>query len=501
MSEPSDHEVLEVVKLWADAAGVLVVDGSPVPWGWRICHLEGSIAVGHADAFSAPTVVSVDTALVWSLAVASGRSVDIGRCPVCEGSKVERRRGADIRTEDRVTGEWADDHSGWELLEIDPTPSDVVDWWVRGCQTCVATPGRVTREAARLVLDALPRPVAAEDVWLREAMAEAHAPRRTGRTTRLANEIARWLRESSGRVLVVVDLGGASLREQLRAMVTPGDALRIYCCSASETDGPFVHGRTWSRAFVDHHALAVATPQLRTYLATIVTQINNVGPELEPGVPTSIEALGVWSDAWLGEGDPLGLAVRHWLATLSPGPRVEHFGWRAAAVAGLRAAWARLTIECTECEGTGRRGPFRDRWPPELLRACTGCAGHGRVKPRPGVLRIVISPEQTSASAWLDSIHSRIAAEYTWLGDFDTEQDLTVEVPIDVHHALARTPFGVAGETMLGVLARQWEHAKFVPVRPARRASEMTAAERESLANHGLGRLDNGILYATRIDR
>jgi hypothetical protein len=320
--EPSDAEVLGAVKLWADAAGIIFPQvREPLPAGWiaQVWRDHDQVKVwfrGEGESgLGESWDLDVDTVLVWSLAVASGRSVDLGKCPKCKGTG---REGEVIGFTDRATAEScaaSRRSDGWTttLAAIADAEFDWALTVIRECRSCNAG-RRDVREAARLVLDALPQ---------------------SGTIDRLPESAAREHMEK-------LRLGAA-----LSAVVVSLEAEQ----------------KLWSYRWE------------------------------EPGDPTSIEALGVWADAWMEDGDPLGPAVRHWLATLNPGPRVEHFGWRAAAVAGVRAAWRRLTVECMECEGTGRQGPLRDQWPPELLRACTGCMGHGRVKPRPAAEMTAVERE------------------------------------------------------------------------------------------------------------
>src|SRR5262249_11742288 len=69
-----------------------------------------------------------------------------------------------------------------------------------------------------------------------------------------------------------------------------------------------------------------------------------------PGDATSTEALGVWADKWQADGDPLGFAIACWLRTRTMSEPVV--GWRADALAGVKAAWERLTIPCAACDGS-----------------------------------------------------------------------------------------------------------------------------------------------------
>jgi hypothetical protein len=179
--DPSDTEVTDTVKLWADAAGVAhdQIDERVARPGWRLSFLaETPCVYRNNDAGEASPSVhpDVDPLLIWALAVISGRTVDVGCLPCigCHGKgEYTERYSATGSDADRVR---ALEQEGWTIDERygDYVSAEIV----RPCLHCGGTgksDRRDIREAARLVLDAWRQPVAVSRAEV-EAWEKANHP-------------------------------------------------------------------------------------------------------------------------------------------------------------------------------------------------------------------------------------------------------------------------------------------------------------------------------------
>lgn len=144
------EEILTAVERWARARDLWEA-GKAAPCG---VYITGNQVI--VTRHGAIRAVDPATALAWALCVDAGATVDVGRCPACEGDGVQHwgKLNPDAG--------WPDDRKeGWltrggpqwcshrACPECPPAPKKAAR--VRGVH---AGTGRDTREAARLVLDA-----------------------------------------------------------------------------------------------------------------------------------------------------------------------------------------------------------------------------------------------------------------------------------------------------------------------------------------------------------
>jgi hypothetical protein len=302
-SDPSDEEVVDLVKLWGDAAGLLDVAGGRVGAAWTMYAGERGLIIHHADCLN-KWMGDSDTLLVWALAVISGRAVDVGKCPRCHG----------------------DGHT------------------------------------ARLVLDAAPR----------EGMFRL--------------EVHPGVVSGSWHIFS----GGRAISEPFSSW--SDETVRNICEGLVRALHPRTNARVVDGQAVEFDADAAVTVESPDGSATISCT------GWRSGDPKAIDHLAVWSSQWESDGDPLGATVSNWLRQMELGERIE--GWRGVALAGVLAAWERLTVPCERCEETGKitihRTPVPGArgntayavlelpgpGPGRRAQACPDCGGSRRVKPR-----------------------------------------------------------------------------------------------------------------------
>jgi hypothetical protein len=321
-SDPSDADVVDLVKLWGDAAGLLGVAGGRVGAAWTMYAGERGLIIHHADCLN-KWMGDSDTLLVWALAVISGRTVTLGKCSECGGRGFLHRtvdREADARSRAWLFADgWDCEGGSWEKGERRYT---------KPCSEC-STTGVVRREAARLVLDAAPRE-------------------------------GRW-------ALTVHDVGWGSwqLMDGDRPLSRP-----YYADDAVNTRVDVYHGLL--RSMPDSASIETGDVLAFDAWRPVVRSPGGCSATLtcvqeRPGDPSAIEHLHVFSGLWEGEGDPLGAAASNWLRQMELRERIE--GWRGAALARVLAAWRRLTVPCPACSTWIGAGP------------CRMCNGHGRLRP------------------------------------------------------------------------------------------------------------------------
>jgi hypothetical protein len=180
--EATDSEMLDAVERWARVTKRLAsqsAHGLTGDWIFAPVYVLPSGSNGEVKAVAIYTGdgdrfdVNFHTALLVALLIEGGTTVDVGRCPTCEGSERETRsvtsrvergtpRGAAHHRHKRIKDGWRAD--GWRWAEgTDVTferplegVSDVYTYKMsRPCSACTDKPGRDIREAARLVLDAV----------------------------------------------------------------------------------------------------------------------------------------------------------------------------------------------------------------------------------------------------------------------------------------------------------------------------------------------------------
>lgn len=151
MTIATTEEILTAVERWSRAAKIRIGDYPAPDRRWEITMVEpGKVGIAQRDGKGGLVAESVQvdpaTALAFCLALDSGLTVDVGRCPLCAGKG-------------RLTFDAPHDADLSKLLYREGVQGWTRDYdagnWTRPCPDCNAT-GRDTREAVRLVLDAVP---------------------------------------------------------------------------------------------------------------------------------------------------------------------------------------------------------------------------------------------------------------------------------------------------------------------------------------------------------
>lgn len=416
--EPSDTEVLEAVQLWAEASGLfrdMAQPRSRMPaTGWWVEQSQAGLVVGW-DGFQARPV-NPDTALVWALAVISGRKVDAGKCSACKGSGTE---GKVFGFTDREAAEElkdANQRAGWTttLARI----NDEYDYVLTITRPCTGCGGKrlpfvpqvsevrikehqkddivgVNVDGVETWVAAAPLNSTAVDLrWL----IDARSSRRSGLLAEGMPEVIAECRKD-GIVLTFVDdkdhdvapIGHAVEVTTVTAarpeVELPGcgrdirEAARLVLDAAPPATVTLTMEKRLTWYAEQARALAGVTgavvfdvsddPKIETGVLRVVYSgpaqpadvtsaiqrcVPFAGVRVEamrqPGDLVAIELLTVFKDEWESEADPLGLIVANWLREFNFGERIK--GWRREALAAVRAAWERMTVPCKRCDGRGR---------------------------------------------------------------------------------------------------------------------------------------------------
>jgi hypothetical protein len=158
MTAASDPDILAGVERWARVRDLWMGDGGCEIVTWRV---GGSLAGCRIFEYSQRNSRSVSPALAltWALLVETDAGpVDVGRCPACEGKRLEHER--EVYSGENAQQLAIAQQAGFERMGYTAARLWTGEDWVatgsRLCSTCSGT-GREAIPAARLLLDAAPR--------------------------------------------------------------------------------------------------------------------------------------------------------------------------------------------------------------------------------------------------------------------------------------------------------------------------------------------------------